>query len=317
MRARTAATLGTLGVLAAIGGAPGGSGRTARAEDRPLAAVLLVEEGSALEREAATALRETLARPGRRSFVVSEVAVGRGDDAVREAAARAMQEHPDVVVAIGPSIADEAALTVRGSPVLRVVAGSRAPARGRAPAVSGSWLGESGLAEESRRIVPGARRLVWVGLPPDPAAARGVELQSIVPKGPDPAARARAVREMSSHDFDAVWLGEDVAPEDVAAIALALEGTGLPLLGTLRTHLDRGAAVVVRCDPRDVGSLAAAAAAQLAASADPDAVTVRRVPARRLREIDLGNARRLGFAVPLTLLASADHVVPPPTPVRR
>lgn len=316
MRGWTAArALAARGFLAA-----GPAGGESLAQESTLAAVLLVEEGAPLEREAAAALRDALLAPGRRTFVVSEISVAADGYAVRDAVGEARRLGPQVAVALGPRIADDVAQTLRGVPVLRVVAGSRTTPLGRSPDVSGAWLGEGGLASELRRIVPGAQRLGWIGTPPDPGASRGVELRPFAPTGDDAPARARSVREALAHEVDALWLAEDVPPDDAAALADAFAGTGLPLLGTLRAHLDRGAAVVVRCDPRDVGALAAAAAAQLAATADPGAVTVRRVPARRLREVHLGNARRLGFPVPMTLLAAADLLVPrviPPGEVRR
>ena len=76
MRGWTAAgALAALGVLSPAGG-PGRGGGEAIAQESSLAAVLLVEEGAPLEREAASALRDALLAPGRRTVAAALRAMG-------------------------------------------------------------------------------------------------------------------------------------------------------------------------------------------------------------------------------------------------
>lgn len=313
MRRWTAA--GALTVLVSTGlGVP--ASEVGGAEPPPLTAVVLADTADPADREAAEALRDELAAATSRGVTVTLSSVGAETDAVRFAVAEAMLTRPDVVVAVGTRIADGVAGAARGVPVLRVAARARAFDAAGGAGVSGAWRADGGLAEELRRLTPGTRRLGWVGAAPESTAAPGHELTALVPVGDDAAARAADVVARLLPHADVLWAGDDVPAGDVAALASELAGRGVPLLGSLREHLDAGALAVVRCSPRDVGALGAAAALRLAATADAGALRVAAAPRRRLREIHLAHARRLGFQLPVTSLAAADHVVPAP-PVRR
>jgi ABC-type uncharacterized transport system substrate-binding protein len=149
-----------------------------------------------------------------------------------------------------------------------------------------------------------AFRRVGVWVPEgDDAAAAGAKAMAAVTE-------ATAVSSVAAlpAGADAVWFPPSVPAADVTAVAVALRGRGVPLIGARRAHLDAGCAVVVRADPRDLGALAAVAAKKLLAGADAGKLPVRRTT-RRLVEVNLPAAKRLEFRVPAALLAWADLVL--------
>jgi putative ABC transport system substrate-binding protein len=255
-------------------------------------------------------------------FVIRTVGPGETDTAAALAEMRV--ERVDLIVAIGEAAATQVRNSAREIPVVFAAADAALAAELR---VGGNSCVVAGLASavvfsDLRRLVPGVRR-IGVVLPAgdEAAAALAKELRGEADvvvaesEGATPEARAAAAVAKLVPGTDAVWLPPSVSDADAAALAKALEGRGVPLVGSRRAHLDAGCAIVLRNDPRDLGSLAAVLAREVLAGADPGKIPVRRAR-RRLIEVNLPAARLLGLRPPLTLLAWADTVVRPGT-VRR
>jgi ABC-type uncharacterized transport system substrate-binding protein len=247
------------------------------------------------EKDTATALEDMHRENVRLIVAVGDAATPQVRDAVRDV---------DVVFAV-----QDAALAVdlrRG--------GGACVVAGVAPDV---------VAANLRRAVAGLRRVGAVVPRGDESAmtnARelGAEIDTVVAEvdGATPEARASAAVTKLVPGVDAVWLPPSVSSADAVAVAAALAKRGVPLVGSRRSHLSAGCAIVLRADPSDLGSLAAVLAQKLQAGGDPGKTPPRR--ARRCRvEANLPAAARLEFAVPLTLLAWADEIWPRGAKARR
>jgi len=172
------------------------------------------------------------------------------------------------------------------------------------------------VAANLRRAVTGLRRVGVYAPRGDEAAATnarelGAEIETVVADvdGATPEARAAAAAAKLVPGVDAVWLPPSIAADDAVAVAAALAKRGVPLVGSRRSHLAAGCAIVLRADPADLGALAAVVAQKLHAGADPRKTPPRLARACRV-EVNLPAAARLEFGVPLTLLAWADEIWP-------
>ena len=297
---------------------PGGPAARAAAEPSPVRIGVLLDSGApdadVLVGGFHAALRAN--PPDGRPVVLVERAATERESDVRASLAELALEGAEVVVAIGESPARFAAEAVRDRPVVTVSADPDAPPSGRVRRVS--WSADPArMADLLRRLAPGADRIGVVG------PATDAIVGSLAPKGE--AGPALTVDRLVWSDATGSW-GPGLAVADlvfaspgtpasqVTDLARRLAGQGIPLVGSRASHLDAGAAIVLRPLPADVGALAAAAAADaLAGNGDPSRI-VR--PRRIFREVHLANARRLGFLVPLAVLASSDRTVAPP-PERR
>jgi ABC-type uncharacterized transport system substrate-binding protein len=305
------------GVLV-VGGAP-----RAGAADAARVGVLVVGEDADL---AATreGLAEALARAGGAFDVVERVVPADGALAAAALSELVRNQGADVVVAIGDVAAERARGRVRGCPVVFAAVGDDAAddLRRGGNACVATGVPAGALVAELRRAAPSLSRL-GVALASGAGGAGGStqELRSetdvviAAADGATPDARAAAVAAKLVPGCDAVWLAPAVPPADAEALARALEGRGIPLAGSRRAHLEAGCAVVVRSDPRDLGAIAAVLVQQVRLGADPAKLPVRRA-SRRVLDVNLPAAQRLGWRVPLTLLAWADSVVRP-LPVKR
>lgn len=178
-------------------------------------------------------------------------------------------------------------------------------------------LPAAAMAAEFGRTSP-SLRAIGVYVPAGDEAARaasrdaGGDLRTVVAEGDgaSPTERAKAAVAALLPAAGVVWLPPSVSAADAAALAEAMSQRGVPLVGSTAAHLDAGCAVVIRSDPRDLGALAAVLAVAVLDGADPAKIPVRR-PRRRLIEVNLGAAQKLGFRVPPPLLAWADRVIRP------
>lgn len=307
-----------LAVLAlAIAAAP------ARGGSPPRIGVIAPKEGADAA-ETRTGVTEGLATAagGAPDLVIR--AVGPGETETAAAVAEMRVEKVDLIVAVGEAATTQVRNSAREIPVVFAAAdpslGPELRVGGNSCVVAG--FGSAAVCAHVRRVVPGVKRIGVVITAGDEAAAalakelRGEpDVEVAEPAGATPGARAAAVVAKLVPGTDAVWLPPSVPDADAAAIAKALEGHGVPLVGSRRAHLDAGCAIVLRNDPRDLGSLAAVLAREVLAGADPSKMPVRRAR-RRLLEVNLPAAQLLAFRPPLTLLAWADAVVRPET-VRR
>jgi ABC-type uncharacterized transport system substrate-binding protein len=290
-------------IVAALTLAAGLTARPAPAGDPPRIGVLAIGD-DAETASARSGLADGLRLAGLSDTTV-ERAVPAGEAAAAEALREIEHEGVQVVVAVGTAASRLAHASVRDRFVVCAAADDADAA--------GLRLGGNAC------VVAGAEPAAFV------AALRGAGLALrpvgvVVPSGDD-AARdgARALAETTDvavfaavaqmpQGVDAVWLPPSVSDAGADAVARALKGRGVPLIGSRRGHLDAGCAVVVRADPRDLGGAAAVLAQKLLLGADAGRLPVRRTT-RRLVEVNLPAAKRLEFRVPLLLLAWADTVV--------
>lgn len=319
----------TAALLVLLAGRPG----AASAAAAPVRIGLVVETSWPESQETADAFRAAFRGAVVRGRAVEFVERTLGPDAagappaesdVRAVLAELAIDGAEVVVSMGDRTALTAPEAVRDRPVVTVSSDGSLPAGqrgGRVFAVAAT-VDPARLAEELRRLAPGARRATIVA-PPCPVAdalraaldrlaGRAVAVERI--EMPNDAAAARVVL-----GSEIVAVSRTTPASQVVALARAMSGQGAPLVGTRLDHLDAGAAVVLRTSAADVGGLAAAACATALAdwsSGDSRAEDAPRRPRRLLREVNLGNARRLGFEIPLAILASSDRTVAP-APERR
>jgi ABC-type uncharacterized transport system substrate-binding protein len=290
-------------IVAALTLAAGLPARPAPAGDPPRIGVLAIGD-DAETASARSGLADGLRLAGLSDTTV-ERAVPAGEAAAAEALREIEHEGVQVVVAVGTGGTRLAPAAPRDRFVVCAAADDADAA--------GLRLGGNAC------VVAGAEPAAFV------AALRGAGLALrhvgvVVPSGDD-AARdgARALAETTDvavfaavaqmpQGVDAVWLPPSVSDAGADAVARALKGRGVPLIGSRRGHLDAGCAVVVRADPRDLGGAAAVLAQKLLLGADAGRLPVRRTT-RRLVEVNLPAAKRLEFRVPLLLLAWADTVV--------
>ncbi len=248
-------------------------------------------------------------------------AVGPGETDTAAALAEMRVEKVDLIVAVGDAAGAQVRDSAREIPVVFAATDASLAAElrvgGNACVVAG--LGSGAALADVRRLLPGVKRVGVVV--PAGAAALAKELRGEADvtvaesAGATPEARAAAAVAKLVPGADAVWLPQSVPDADAAAIAKAMEGRGVPLVGSRRAHLDAGCALVLRSDPRDLGSLAAVLARDVLGGADPGKLAVRSAK-RRLVEVNVPAARLLAFRPPLTLLAWADTVIRPRTVLR-
>lgn len=277
---------------------------------------LFVETGPAANEEVAAGLRDALrnAVADGRTVEVLERATPADESEMRAALAELAIEGVEVVAAVGDTAARIAPESIRDRSVVAVSADGAAPAGGRVHGVA-MTPDPARAAEELLRVAPGARRIAVVGPLAGSADALVAALQSKGPGGPAVVrvmwSETGGFRSPGIGGADVVLASPDTPTAEVTDLARALSGQGAALVGSRADHLDAGAAIVLRPALRDVGALAAAACVD--ALAGNSAAPRTRRPRRLLREVHLPNARRLGFPVPLTVLASSDRtVVPPP-----
>jgi ABC-type uncharacterized transport system substrate-binding protein len=173
------------------------------------------------------------------------------------------------------------------------------------------------VAASLRAVAPTLRRVGVLAPAGDEAAhenadelARHAEVLVAEPDAATPGARAAQALVKLRPAASLVWLPPSISDADAAALADALQGSGVPLIGSRTAHFRAGCAVAVRSDPQSIGALAATLAKEILGGADPVKLGVRRAR-RRLVEVNLAAARRLAFDPPLTLLAWADTIVRP------
>jgi ABC-type uncharacterized transport system substrate-binding protein len=244
------------------------------------------------------------------------IAVERTATGEAEAAAALVelrQEGVETIVAIGESASRIAHASVRDRPVVCLTfddGRSAALREGGATCVV-AGLQAAAAAAELRRPEIGLRRTAVIVPRGDESAranALGFGEDAVVVEvdgaGPQERAGAAAAR---LDGVDAVWLPPSIPAADAEALARALRGRRVPLVGSRKAHLDAGCAFVVRSDPRDLGALAAVLAREVLAGGDPAKIAVRR-PRRRLLEAGVTAAGRLDYVLPTTLLARADLV---------
>jgi putative ABC transport system substrate-binding protein len=281
---------------------------TAAAADSPRVGVLVV----GTDEEDAAAL-EGLTR-GLRLAGLADRDIDRAvlDDAATAQAALTEMRAGGVrlVVAVGREAAARAEGAVRDLPLVlaRVDEAYAAELRRAGSACVAAAPSPSSLFSEMRRAIPEIRHVVALT---SAGESRDFASDAVVAElaGDTPDERAAAAVAATPR-ADALWLSPSVPTADADALARALAGRGIAIVGSRRAHLDAGCAVVVRQDAEDVGAFAAVLAKQVLENADPAKLPVRRT-SRRLLEVNLVAARRLGFRVPLTLLARADAVVRP------
>jgi ABC-type uncharacterized transport system substrate-binding protein len=170
------------------------------------------------------------------------------------------------------------------------------------------------LLEDLRRAAPTLAR-VAVYVPEGDDAAREnarwkATVQVVAADGVGATPDARAAAATRGLVADLVWLPPSVTNADAAAVAAALAGRGMPLVGSRSAHLRAGASMVLRADPDGVGAAAAGLMKRLLAGADPAKFPVLR-PRRIVLDVDLAAAARLRCAAPFELLAWADSIVRP------
>ena len=290
-------------IVAALALALGFTARPAPAGDPPRIGVLAI--GDDAETAAARAgLADGLRLAGLADSTV-ERALPAGEAAAAEALREIEHEGVQVVVAVGTAASRLAQSTVRDRFVVCAAVGDADAAAlrlgGNACVVAGA--DPSSMVAELRTAGLALRRVgVFVPSGDDAARASAQALANATE-----VVVVAAVAQLPT-DIDAVWLPPSVSDADADAVARALKGRGLPLIGSRRAHLDAGCAVVVRADPRDLGALAAVFAQKLLLGADAAKLPVRRT-SRRLVEVNLPAAKRLEFRVPLTLMAWADVVL--------
>ncbi len=219
-------------------------------------------------------------------------------------------EGTDVVFAIGADAAMLARDALRSRSVVFAGVGypeaHGLPGRGNVCGVAGG-VPPAEIVEWMRRVAPAAERLGTLGGDRD-AFVLGEVARIASAEGIDVIAIARAA-DVAGADCDAVWLAPGVSDDAAAAIARALAGRHVALIGSRRGHLDAGCSVAIRTDPAEQGLHAAALAQRVLAGRSPQRIGVRRIHRRRL-EINLDAARRLRHELPLPVLAAADHLAP-------
>ncbi len=229
----------------------------------------------------------------------------------------------DVVFAVGPRAAQLARDALRRRPVVFVGVGYPEalglPGRGNVCGVA-DGPAAAAVVDWVRGAAP---RLATLGVVvPEDAQGRRAAADVAERAGSDGVAtvsaalrpgtagdRADAVLAELLPRADAIWMPATVDDAAADALARALRGRGIPLLGARRGQLDAGAAAVLYTDPRTCGLAAAALAERLRAGEVPSDVGVRR-PARRLSAVSLNAARLLGHEVPLPFAAAADLLLP-------
>lgn len=277
----------------------------------------LVIVASAAEADDAAAAFRSAPWPGDEGVVFLERRVTDGADGAREAVARLAQDGVDAIALLDDD-AGTSRPVVHGCQVIGAAPTAPVSASDTAVRVRGGLLAAE-LRDAVARLVGDARRVGYLTLRPDddvlraPGAADG-PFVTVRPVGGTPRERAEDARSRLVPRCDVICVAPDVPAEDVGALATALEGAGIPIVGSRRAHLDAGASVVLRTAPADVGRLTATLV--LAATSGGDLRQVRgappAAPRRIVREVHLGNARRMSFAIPLLFLAAADRIVPAP-----
>jgi ABC-type uncharacterized transport system substrate-binding protein len=296
--------------LAVTAGAARGGG------DRPRIGVLAPadEEGQA----AAAAFVETWnAGTGAEGDFVQRV-VARGEKETAAALEDLHRENVRLIAAFGDAATTHVRDSVRDVDVVFATqdAALALELRRGGGACVVSSAGPDVVAANLRRAVKEFRRAaVYVPESDEAAAANAVELGGEIEivlaegVGATPDERAASAVAKAAADADAVWLPPSVGVDDAVAVAKALAKRGLPLVGSRRSHLAAGCAIVVRADAADLGAHAAVLAHRLSSGADPGKTPMRRAR-RSLVEVNLPAAARLGFSVPLTVLAWADEIWP-------
>lgn len=267
--------------------------------------------------ESARAFAEGLTSvDGSRATIVEQPA-GPSEAEIGQALGVLRDARVDVVVALGDAATVRVRDGVRDVPVVFGPADAAAAAelrRGGFACVA-AGLPPADVVADLRRLAPSLRRVGVVVPEGDAAAATNASALSgaaeiVVARatGDTPDERAAAAAESLLGRADAVWLPPSVGAADAAAVCETLAGRAIPVVGSRQRHLDAGCAVVLRPDPHGLGAQAAVLAHGVLRGADPGREAPRQVR-RRLIEVNLPGARRLGFHVPLTLLACADRIV--------
>jgi len=272
----------------------------------------LFSMGSGAPMEAAVAgLREGFRLSGLTPDVLERTA---GDEATARAALNEFAlEGVDVVFVLGPGAARLARDTLRVPSVVFAGVGYPEalglPGRGNVCGVAGGVDAES-IVDWARRAAPDLRTLGVIAAADAESRALGVAIEAAASERGVTVARSGPGSAASlATTCQAIWLPPGVSDADAEAIARALEGRGTPLLGSRRGHLDAGCSAVLRTSPRAQGLRAAALGRRVLRGEAPQQIGIVR-PRRRLREVSLNAARRLGHDVPLPVVAAADYLVP-------
>ncbi len=221
-------------------------------------------------------------------------------------------ESVDVLVTVGPRAATDARDTRRATAtvftgVMRPEA-LGLPGRATLCGTAGGVSAED-LVAAIRRAAPWVRRLVVVMTRDDAEDEALLEALSVTPAAAGLTIATDAISQADALKDAALVLAESVPGARANRVVRRLEGKRVLLVGTRRAHLDAGAALVVRTDPKALGATAADLVRRIVNGEAPEQIGVVR-PRRVLFELNLTAARRLGVEIPLSAIAGADHVVP-------
>jgi len=286
--------------------------------------VLASSDEEAAETAAALVATWNAAAAGAEGDFVQRV-VGRDEKDTAGALEDLHRENVRLVVAVGDAATARVRDAVRDVDVVFATpdAALAAELRRGGGACVATGAGVDVVAANLRRAVPRLKRVaVYVPNGDEAAATNARELAAefdvVVADAAGASADARATSAAAKlrQGIDAVWLPPSVAADDALAVAQAMAGGGRPLVGSRKSHLAAGCAVVVRVDPTDLGGLAAVLARRVLDGADPGK-TPTRTARRSVVEVNLPAAERIGFSAPLTLLAWADAVWPRAGKARR
>jgi len=269
-------------------------------------------EGGAVVDEAAAGLRDGLRVTGLDPELL-ERSVGDDEATARAALNEFALEGVDVVFVLGPAAARLARDTLREPSVVFAAVGYPEvlglPGRGNVCGVAGG-VEASVILEWARRNAPGLRTLGVVAGADAESRSLSVALAESATQAGLAVSRASAA---DAHKLagacEAVWLPPGLSDREAETIARALEGKGVPLLGSRRGHLDAGCSAVLRTSPHAQGMHAAALGRRVLRGDAPGTIGVVSLR-RRVSEVSLNAARRLGHDVPISVVATADHLVP-------
>ncbi len=297
----------------------------AAAQDRESPRVALFEIGEGpLQKAASAGVRDGLRLAELEPTL--DLVVAPGDEA-REALAELAFEPLDVVIAVGPRAAMALRDARRANPI--VFTGVRHPEALELPGRS-TVCGTAGgvdideVLRTVRRAAPRARTFeilyraddtegAWFAERLATAAEDSPLTVTTIECSPYDRTGLVAIDGVSvggaQQEADVVLMTGGFSPRQVETMAECMAADGHALIGSRRDHLLAGCGVVIRTDARRLGTHAIALARRVLDGEAPSEIGVHR-PRRRLVEVNLDAARRLGWEIPLPVVAGADHVIP-------